>query len=148
MSQRTVPEVEQHNSPTFPPVQPYSIQIELPNSDFCHSLGLPTLHNSPEPDNPNLIAVGAESDNLNSIAVGAKRKSPSPSPSGSSRQGARNGKHWKGTTSPTGRRNLETKFDSVQTQTSSTVSTQTKQLVARRSPEAYYSADQTDYGHL
>jgi len=140
MSQRTVPELEQHSSPTFPPV--HSIQIQLPNSDFCHSLGLPTLHKSPEPDDLNLIAVGAESDNFNLIAVGAKHKSPSPapiSPSGSPRQGVRNGKRWKGALSPTGQRNLERTFASVETQT--------EQPVARRSPAAYYQADETDYGH-
>ena len=123
----------------------YSVQIQLPESDCCKSLGIPTLHNSPKSDNLNLVPVGAAKRDR-------KSRSRSPiSPSGSPREGARNGKRWKGKISPTGRRNLETKFASVQTQTSSTsstLSTQTEQLVERRSPEAYYSADQTDHGHL
>ena len=146
MSQRTVPEVEQHSSPTFPPVQPcrntYSVQIELPDSDSCHFLGLPTLHNSPESDNLNLIAVGAKRDRKS-------RSRSQISPSGSPREGARSGKCWKGKLSPTGQRNLERTFASVKTQTSSTLPTQTpltEPLVAR-SPEAYYTADQTDNGH-
>jgi len=149
MSQKTVAEVKQHSSPSFPPVQlctsaEYSVQIQLPDSDYCKSLGLPTLHNSPKSDNLNLVAVGAAKRDR-------KSRSRSPSPTGSPREGARNEKRWKGKISPTGRRNLETKFASVQTQTSSTsstLSTQTEQLVERRSPEAYYSADQTDHGHL
>ena len=145
MSQRTVAEVKQHSSPTLPPAAQscsvYSIQIELPESDcYYNSLGLPTLHNSPKSDNLNLIAVGAKRE----------RKSRSPtSPSGSPREGDRRGKQWRGPLTPTGQRNLERTFVSVKTQTSPTLSTQTPHTEhpVTRSPEAYYTADQTDYGH-
>ena len=134
MSLRTVAEIKQP-SPTLPPAQSccsYSIQIVLPDSDcHCQSLGLPTLHNSPKSDNLDLIAVGAKRE----------RKSRSPtSPSGS--------------LSPTGQRNLERTFASVETQTSPRVSTgrsfwtQTPptEPPVTRSPEAYYTAERSDYG--
>ena len=149
MSLRTVAEIKQPSSPTLPPSQSccaYSVQIELPDSDcYCQSLGLPTLHNSPKSDNLDLIAVGAKRE----------RKSRSPtSPSGWPREGQRRGKYWRQSLSPTGQRNLSRTFASVETQTSPRVSTgrsfwtQTPptEPPVTRSPEAYYTAERSDYG--
>ena len=111
MNQRTVPEINQH-SLTLPPDQTrtFSIQIELPVSD-CQSLGLDSLH------------IPSQSDNLDSTEVGVKREHQSypTSPSGSPRLGRHSGKHWKSDPSPTGRYILDSKFQSVETQTSSNV---------------------------
>ncbi len=149
MSQKTVPEINQH-SLTLPPAQThtFSIQIELSVSD-CQSLVLDSLHNP------------SQSDNLDSTEVGVKRERQSSptSPSGSPRLGRRFGRHWKSDPSPTGRCILDSKFQSVETQTSPSVRsfwTQTLPFETRpsvvdspmRTPEPEHKGDRHHYGHF
>jgi hypothetical protein len=149
MSQRTVAEINQH-SLTLPPAQTraFSIQIELKGSE-CQSLGLKSLNNS------------SKSDNLDPLEVGVKRErqTESPtSPSGSAKLGRSVGKHWRAEQSPTGLCKLESKFASVETQTSSqhrSVCTQTPPFEPAtsvvhspiRTPEPEHKGGNHHYGH-
>ena len=136
MRQRTVAEINQH-SLTLTPAQTraVSIQIELKGSE-CQSLGLESLNNS------------SKSDNLDPLKVGVKceRQTESPtSSSGSAKLGRSVGK-------------LESKFASVETQTSSqhlSVCTQTPPFEPATSivhspmhtPEPEHKGGNHHYGH-